>query len=298
MREAGGGAGELGEGLARLDGHVNLIVHHDGLGHIRGCREGLALPARALDQHEEHRDARVGRLAELEAAPRRLEVKRREEGDEGGRVTHGKLERRQLDQVVAVDERAVSEVGELVVHARDDVLRLGALVTQEGIETDRAAGGARRGDGHLGRDEVLHLGGRAEALAQLLDEGGEVGRLVLDGDRDAEEHGSSLARAQLPLGLRHVSERREGLARPVRAVDAHENDLDADLDRLAELRAAHLVDKIIGAQENDHLLAIGDGLEATLADGVVLAELRGDHLVKFGREGRVEGHAHIICQLL
>ena len=33
------------------------------------------------------------------------------------------LERRQFDEVIAVDERAVAEIGEAVVDASDDVLR-------------------------------------------------------------------------------------------------------------------------------------------------------------------------------
>ena len=260
------------EGRARLDGDVGVVVHDDRLGHVLLRREGLAAPARAVDRDEEHGHIVLDRLADLEHAPGGLEVLRREEGDEGRGVAHRQLERRQLDQVVAVDERAVAQIEQLIVHASHSVLRLGALVREEGVKTDLAslARDARR---RL-LDRLHHRRRRADALAQLLDEGRQVASLVVDCDGEPKQDGGRVAwRAGW-----HVRDGGEGhvvAARvlPHGALHAHEHHLDARLDRLTELGAALLGIKVRRREKDDEAACLVEGLDAAGRDLVVLGQL-------------------------
>ena len=260
-----GGWEDLGGGLADADRHV---LHLDRHRHVRQRRELRAIrpPCRAVDVDEEDGHAVADCLDKLEAAPGRGKVGGREEDDERLRVAHSQLQRGQLDQVVPVDEGAVAEIREPVVHARHNVLRLRALMGEEGVVAD----------GALSQEEVCRrlprpppggrcLTGPPQTLPKVLKERVQVRVHVVERDRVTEDGRCGVARldeaALVGLrGLGHVGERGERHPSPRRPLDRHGKHLHAVDHGLAEFGAAGRRVKVRLRDEADHAAGVADAL--------------------------------------
>ena len=259
-----GGWEDLGGGLADADRHV---LHLDRLRQVRQRRELRTSrpPRSAVDVYEEDGHSVADGLYKLEAAPGGGKVGGREEDDERLRVAHCQLQRRQLDQVVTIDEGAVAETREPVVHARHNVLRLRALVGEEGVVAD----------GALAQEEVCRrlprpppggqcLTGRAQTLSKVRQKRVEVRVHVVERDRVTEDGRRGVARLDEALvglcGLGHVSERGERHPMPRGPLDRHENHLHTVTNGLAEFGAAGRRVKVRLRDEADHAAGVADAL--------------------------------------
>ena len=115
---------------------IRLPLDLDALRHIHlsvGEHSLTITPRRALDGDRQHVAAAVDRRAEFEHAPVTLKNLGGHEKYQLPRRAHARLELRQFLEVLAVDEDPIARVRQPVVHARDEVLAVRALVRQEAV---------------------------------------------------------------------------------------------------------------------------------------------------------------------